>query len=323
MAFSNILPDPVNKITEAGVVDNSTGNAGPGFANVALRSVQETQVSRTRTGRGVTRSQGGQYWEFDIKYNEMTRDQFEPVYSFLLSRNGRKSPFFVALPQYASSRSTAFAAIAAANTIWVKTAASAGDSNITVKNLNMGSTAPKQGDLFNITDVNDTNHTKAYRITRVESNTIYETAGLASTERRIWFTPPLSRDVATGLATVTSTSVSNPTFTKAGHGLTTGQKIRAVSGLTGGLTADTIYFVSSAGLTANTFRLTTTAAFAVAGTNSVTLTNTTNTTFQPSPTELVMTNPLIRCILRSDIQEHELDTNNLYEFSLSLEEIEP
>ena len=314
MAFSNVLPDPVNKITDAGVYDNSTGTAGPGFAGVTFRSVRDTQVSRTQSGRGVPRSFGTQYWEVDIKYNPLTRDEFAPVDSFLMSRNARRTAFYVALPQYASSRSSTFAATALAYPIYLQTAASAGATNITVKHLNM-SGSPKPGDMFTITDPTDTNHVKAYKITRVETDTVYETAGLDSTQKRIHFTPPLVRDTAIGLSNITTTSVASNTFTLAAHGLAIGQMLRLISGGTG-LTVDQIYYVIASGFTTGAFKVS-----ATSGGSAATVTS--NAVFTPTPTLPVFTNPKIRCILKGDVQEYELQTNNLYQFGLSLEEILP
>lgn len=319
MAFSNILPDPVNKITEAGVYDNSTGTAGPGFASLAVRSVRDTQVSRTISGRGITRSQGSQNWEIDITYNPMTRDQFEPVYSFLLSRNARRSPFYVALPQYSSSRSSAWDTLANSESLFVKTAAAAGESSLVIRHYDLTG-APKPGDMFTITDVNDTNHTKAYRITRVETSTVYETAVTDSKEVRIHFVPPLVRAVATGLTniTTTSTNTTTETFTLASHGLSIGQELKMVSGNTTDLTVDQIYYVIAAGFTTSAFRISTTS-----GGSAVNLTSATNTVFTPSPTKPVFVDPKIRCILKNDVQEYSLNTNNLYQFGLNLEEIQP
>lgn len=317
MAFSNILPDPVNKITDAGVYDNSTGTAGPGFASAALRSVGETQVSRTRSGRGVQRAQSLHYWECDIKYNPMTRDEFAPVDSFLLSRNARKTPFFIALPQYASSRDSTWASTVSTHPVYVETAASAGDTVLTIKHLSL-SGSPKPTDMITITDPTDTNHTKMYKITRVESNTVYETAGLASTQRRIHIHPPLARDVAIGLPAITATSNTTTTFTSSGHGLVAGQKLRAISGLPPELTADAIYYVAATGLTVNAFRVS-----ATSGGSTITLTAGSGAIFRPTPTVPVFTNPMIRCILKTDVHEYDLQTNNLFQFGLSVEEIQP
>ena len=106
--------------------------------------------------------------------------------------------------------------------------------------------SPRPGDMFTITDANDSLHTKAYRVTRVMTNTSYW-EGLTGNdvpsdtgERGIYFTPNLQRDVG-----ITSST---------GHGI------------------------------------------------------------------MVYKNPKIRVILNKDIQEYSLGTNNLYTFSLNLEE---
>ena len=242
MPFSNILPDPVNKITNAGVTDNSTGTAGPGFASVSLKSVRDTQVSRTISGRGITRSQGSQNFEINIDYNPMSRTEFEPVFSFLLSRNARRTPFFVQLPQYAAPRSSTWATFAGANVITTSANNNAGSTNMLVTNASMVALSgdPSPGDMFTVTDSANTNHTKSYLITRVENSTVYESGGgaVAVNSRRIHFIPPLTRYTTSG-------SVVN--------------------------------FIA----------------------------------------------PKVRCILKNDLQEYSLSTNNLFQFSLSLEEIQP
>jgi len=105
--FSDILPDPNNKIDTAGV-SSATGSAGPGFASVKFRSSRQVQMSRTISGRGVTASPGYHTWEFDINYNPLTRTEFEPVSTFLESREGRLRPFFIILPQHAAPINTLF-----------------------------------------------------------------------------------------------------------------------------------------------------------------------------------------------------------------------
>ena len=69
------------------------------------------QVSRTNSGRVITQAAAGHKWNINITYNPMTRDQFEPVYSFLLEKNGRLNPFFVQLPMHTTSRNSAFTPI--------------------------------------------------------------------------------------------------------------------------------------------------------------------------------------------------------------------
>jgi len=189
-SFANRLPDPNYKITEAG--ENSSGGlAGPGFKTVKFESQQPTSFTRTNSGRVITRAIVGHNWKINITYNPMTRDQFEPVYSFLLEKRGRLKPFFVALPQYSSSRTTT------SGTISVDGAASAGATNIKVDGFGSVTGGLRPGDMFTITDSNNSNHKKIYQITRVADTTNRLTTDtIASDERRYYITPPLEKDVS-------------------------------------------------------------------------------------------------------------------------------
>ena len=228
-SFANRLPDPVFKITEAGENSNS-GLAGPGFASVKFSSEQPISVSRTNSGRMITRAIVSHRWKINITYNPMTRDEFEPVYNFLLEKRGRLKPFFVKLPQHSPRTSTS-------STYTVQGAHTAGSSSLLVTVGSSGANL-RPGDLINISDSQDSTHKKAYQITRVNDSTnklSTDSELNLSTERRLFVTPPLSKAVSD-----TST-----------------------------LTYD---------------------------------------------------NPLIRVLLTSDVQEYDLGTNNLYQFSLNLEE---
>lgn len=190
--FSDLLPDPNNKINNAGVSD-TTGNAGPGFAKIKFTSDNTTQVSRTISGRGVTASPSYHNWSFDISYNPMTRSEFDPVSSFLESRRGRLNPFFVILPQHAAPKDTTFAtnSVTASATV-------AGSPTLMLNGVNTGNPSP--GDFFTITDPADVNHKKAYKVLRVEDNGTYQvgTTQPSATQRRVWTQPPMSRAVASG-----------------------------------------------------------------------------------------------------------------------------
>jgi|TARA_B110000459_G_C16608799_1_gene495011 hypothetical protein len=189
-SFANRLPDPNYKITEAG--ENSSGGlAGPGFKTVKFESQQPTSFTRTNSGRVITRAIVGHNWKINITYNPMTRDQFEPVYSFLLEKRGRLKPFFVALPQYSSSRT------ATSGTISVDGAATAGATNIKVDGFGSVTGGLRPGDMFTITDSSNSNHKKIYQITRVADTTNRLTTDtIASDERRYYITPPLEKDVS-------------------------------------------------------------------------------------------------------------------------------
>lgn len=239
-SFLDILPDPNNPIGESGeaLATASGGVAGQGFKTVKLSSKSPTQVSRTNSGRVITRRIAGHTWDIDITYNPMTRDEFEPVYNFLLAR-GRLNPFFVQLPNQLSGRNAAFGTYTSSNTPTAATALNQGaEFMLQAGHSTTQTTTPKPGDMFTITDSDDSLHTKVYRVTRVMDNAAYHT-GLHSqpttAQRIVYFSPPLQRAVSSG------------------------------SGVD--------YY-----------------------------------------------QPLIRVIMRSDVQQYSLSTNNLYSFSLNLQE---
>ena len=105
--FLNVLPDPNIYIADAGESSSSNTGAttGPGFASVKFSSKAPTQVSKTNSNRVVTRRIAGQVWDINITYNPMTRDEFEPLYNFLLYHR-RLNPFKVRLPQYQTMRNS-------------------------------------------------------------------------------------------------------------------------------------------------------------------------------------------------------------------------
>lgn len=184
MAIQDTLPDPNNLIDTAG---QDTGTAGPGFASVKLSSDQPIMRDRTRSGRLVSRAVSYHQWNIDISYNPMTRSQFNPVYAFLLEKQGSLKPFYVELPQYRNQGITSKTA----------SAAIAGSNTLTVNNI----TGISAGDMFNIVDSNDSTHTKAYIITRASGTTITFTPGLqkaVSSGAVVDFTNPKIRVIQSG-----------------------------------------------------------------------------------------------------------------------------
>ena len=61
---------------------------------------------------------------------------------------------------------------------------------------------PRPGDLFTINDTNDSNHTKAYQVTRVENNSDYDTGQPSTAQVRVHFMPALQRSVKASTATL-------------------------------------------------------------------------------------------------------------------------
>ena len=144
-SFSNRLPDPNYSIQEYG--QGGGGNAGPGFASVKITSSQPTAVSVTNSGRVSSRAISGHRWKVAITYNPLTRDQFEPIYNFLLERRGRLKTFEVVVPQYNSPRTTT------SGTISVDGAITSGATNFKVDGFGSVSGGLRPGDIFNFTTI--------------------------------------------------------------------------------------------------------------------------------------------------------------------------
>lgn len=172
MAIQNILPDPNNKILRSGE-ESGSGVAGPGFASVNLTSNQPIMRDRTNAGRLISRRTAYHKWAIDITYNPMTKDELNPVFNFLLEKQGSLTPFFVSLPQYRNQTTTDKT---------VNGAKSAGAYTLTLDSFSDGAVIP--GEMFTVTDA-DSLHTKAYLVTRADAST-----------NIITFTPALARDVA-------------------------------------------------------------------------------------------------------------------------------
>ena len=237
-SFQNVLPDPNNSIGNAG---QSTGTAGPGYASVSVTSEQPMLRDRTNSGRVLARSVAGHTWKIKISYNPMTREDFEPVYTFLLQRRGPLNPFYVSLPQYRVPRDSTFATYAASNNLESANVVAAGATSALIGRSGYSNTTnktPLPGDLFTI-DGTNSNHKKAYMVSRVETTADYLSSETApgSAQVRVHFTPGLSKALAIG-------------------------------------------------------------------------------------DDFVFHNPLVKVIMTGDVQEYSLNTNNLYSFSLNLEEVQ-
>ena len=206
ITHSNRLPDPNYSIAETGA--GGSGAAGPGFATVKLDSIQPTAVTTTNSGRVTSRSIVAHKWQIAITYNPMTRDQFEPIFNFLMEKRGRLKPFEVVLPQYSAPR-TALQLTSGSN-ITVDGAIVAGAPYFKADNHSATTSGNlRPGDMFTFNDSNNSNHKKAYRVTAVTNNTDY-ISGLqpAADERYYYVTPSVEKAVANNATLVTT----NPVF---------------------------------------------------------------------------------------------------------------
>ena len=202
-SFLDTLPVPVtgNKIGDAGQVDNSGG--GIGFASVKFSSEQPVSISRSNSGRVISRAIVSHKYRISVTYNPMTREQFEPVYSFLLEKRGRLKPFFIILPQYENSRG-----ITSTNTITVSGAHAAGKSQVKTV-ASASSPVLKPGHLITFSDAGNSNHKKAYQITRTMTSSDYYTGGdtPASNQQIYYISPPLEKAIT---ASTTTINYNNP-----------------------------------------------------------------------------------------------------------------
>ena len=206
ITHSNRLPDPNYSIGETGV--GGSGTAGPGFASIKLDSIQPTAVSVTNSGRVTSRSIVGHRWKIDITYNPMTRNQFEPVFNFLMEKRGRLKPFEVVLPQYSAPRTALN--VASGTQLTVDTAIVAGVPFFKADNHGHATTGGmRPGDYFTFNDSNNSNHKKAYRVTSVTNNTDYIADQRPNADERYYYiTPSIEKAVADNTPLVTT----NPTF---------------------------------------------------------------------------------------------------------------
>jgi hypothetical protein len=178
--FLDILPTPTYKIGSAGQSDAS-GTAGPGFASVMISSEEPMLFSRLASGNTESDDNAYHKWIIDIAYNPLTCEEFHPVYTFLMQKMAKLEPFWVSLPQYDNQgildKDMDAEAVRGAATLTI---------NGTGVTPNM---------MFK--ELNAVGHTKAYLVTRVETNTNYFTPDGApgASKERLHFTPPLRKTI--------------------------------------------------------------------------------------------------------------------------------
>lgn len=210
--FANRLPDPAYGVAETGQNVNATANYGPGFASVKVTSEQPISVSTTNSGRTITRSIAAHRWKIAITYNPMTRDDFEPIYNFLMERRGRLKPFEVVLPQYNGPRTAI--AVTSGTQILVHDAIPAGatsflaDNHSDTDSTNGYTGGLRPGDMFNFTDSSNVNHKKVYRVVRTMDRANYLGTIPLAGERRYYTVPPIEKLVSDDTPLVTT----NPVF---------------------------------------------------------------------------------------------------------------
>lgn len=201
--YNDTLPNPNVSIAYDGssTSTNQGYAAGPGYASVRVASKFKTMNNRTNSGVFIARSKAFHQFTVNITYNPLTEEEFTPVYSFLQEKQGMLKPFFVTLPQYDNPQDSTLANHSPILDFEVDNSLgyNAGVSQINIDAAGYDSSTDGQlrpGDFFTFTDTTNTNHTKAYKITRVETNADYTDSQPSANELRISFVPPLRKDVA-------------------------------------------------------------------------------------------------------------------------------
>lgn len=182
MAVQNTLPDPNNRINAAG--EDSSGSYGPGFSSVTVTSQQPISMNRSNSGLAFRSINKYQKFMVDIKYNKLTKAEFNVVYPFLLQRQANLEAFFVELPQYGNT---------SAGTKNITASAEAGAVELTLNNT----TSVAVADMFYITDPNDDTHVKTYKVTKINSNVIT-------------VTPPIQRKIDESLSGTEQANFGTP-----------------------------------------------------------------------------------------------------------------
>jgi len=154
----------------------------PEFQAINLESKHSNLMSETVSGRQQVRTLGGQRWAFTAKYNPMTRAEFQPVFAFVMSQQGRFGTFTIVPPVIGSASGTVSGTLSASG------AASVGATSVDVDGI---TGTLKAGDF-----VKFTSHSKVYMV-------VTDRAGAGS----MTIEPPLVSAVADN-ETVTYDSVS-------------------------------------------------------------------------------------------------------------------
>lgn len=349
-AYQDILPDPTNKIGAAGQPD--VGTAGPGYASVKLTADQKVITSRTNSNRMSARAIAGHKWNIDIGYNPMTQEEFLPIYNFLLFRNGPLNPFYISLPQYKTPQNSTFSTALQHSTdtlyMYPTTAKTAGSTSMLLRGRRKDITGSVHGIDTILTTLT---FTAATTYTNVASTTSGSGTGATFnvTTTIGQTTPTIARyNPGSGYADNEDITISS-SLIGANNNLTF-----KVAGTTqigsspyyyetynylgqGSPTPGDLFTVSDAGASNHT------KAYMVTRVETVTdylsggivptenqvlihftpgLSKSINDADAGENQKLEFYNPLIRVVLPRAVHQYSLDTNNLYKYSLKVEEAE-
>ncbi len=153
MARSYTLPDHSVGYAPEGLSVPLTGGTTAGFKTVALSSKQDRQTFRTNSGRLITNYNSAHIWKATISYNEITKEQFDIIYTFLLRMQTERTAFYVKMPHW--NQETEIANIATTEDILPGSGQFFYGSTVT----------SNPGQYFNVEDPKNPQHVKTYMYT--------------------------------------------------------------------------------------------------------------------------------------------------------------
>lgn len=123
----------------------------PEFSAIKVESQHSNVRTETRSGRTQVRSLGAQRWAFTAQYNDMTREEFAPVYAFVVSTGSGVDSFDIVPPVISDAKGNV------SGTVLANGSHSVGDSTISIDGI---TGTLKAGDF-----VKFANHNKVYMVT--------------------------------------------------------------------------------------------------------------------------------------------------------------
>jgi len=123
----------------------------PEFSAIKVESRHSNVRTETRSGRTQVRSLGAQRWSFTAKYNDLTRDEFAPVFAFVVGTGSGVDSFDIVPPVISDSKGNV------SGTALTNGAHSIGDSTIAIDGI---SGTIKAGDFIKFAG-----HDKVYMVT--------------------------------------------------------------------------------------------------------------------------------------------------------------
>lgn len=128
----------------------------PEPASVELTSLEPTAVSTAHNLRKIRRSRGVQRWQLDVAYAPMTREEFGPLYAFMIAQAGQSEAFDAVIPPLSTPQGTT-----GSDTPTVNGAHAAGLQTVATTGWTISTLVLKAGDIIRFAG-----HAKVYMVTQ-------------------------------------------------------------------------------------------------------------------------------------------------------------